>query len=107
MKNYIGTKIIQAEPMDEFTFIQKVKKEIITHDQENQHGYHVLYPDGYNSWSPKVVFENAYREITFSELELIILGASLDIDGKLEEFFDYARKKGFAPTDKEELDKNE
>ena len=26
-------------------------------------GYKVVYPDGYESWSPKDVFEEAYKEI--------------------------------------------
>lgn len=45
MKTYIGTKIIQAEPA--------MKGETP--------GYFVKYPDGYTSWSPKAVFEEAYR----------------------------------------------
>lgn len=48
MKTYIGAKIIQAEPG---------KK-----PGEELEGYRVIYPDGYESWSPKGVFEGAYRE---------------------------------------------
>jgi len=59
MKSYIGCKVIKAEKMD---------KEI---DGEIRYGYKVVYPDGYTSWSPKYVFENAYREITKDEKELI------------------------------------
>lgn len=47
MKNYIGVKIIKAEP--------KMK--------DGKEGYKVVYPDGYVSWSPKDVFEKAYREL--------------------------------------------
>lgn len=47
MKNYIGVKIIKAKP----------KK------KNGEDGYEVMYPDGYVSWSPKNVFEKAYREI--------------------------------------------
>jgi len=46
MNLYIGTKIIKATPQS----------------QNNQEGYAVEYPDGYRSWSPKKVFEEAYRE---------------------------------------------
>lgn len=46
MKKYIGTKIIKAEPEME----------------EGVEGYKVVYEDGYVSWSPKDVFEKAYRE---------------------------------------------
>ena len=47
MKKYIGTKIIEAEP--------QVK--------DGVDGYKVKYNDGYVSWSPKDVFDEAYREI--------------------------------------------
>lgn len=47
MKNYIGVKIVKAEP--------QVKN--------GKPGYKVVYPDDYVSWSPKDVFEEAYREL--------------------------------------------
>ena len=56
MKTYIGTKIIQAEPQE---------------NQVGQPGYKVMYSDGYVSWSPKAVFEIAYREVTEEEKTLI------------------------------------
>jgi hypothetical protein len=50
MKRYIGTKIIHAEPS-------------ASNDGEDaKPGYKVVYADGYTSWSPKDVFEEAYRE---------------------------------------------
>jgi len=55
MKTYIGCKIINAEPQE----------------KNGEQGYKVVYPDGYVSWSPKSVFEGAYREIIPGELELI------------------------------------
>lgn len=51
MQQYIGTKIIQAEPA-------------LRYSQPNvpgEDGYKVVYPDGYESWSPKAVLEEAYR----------------------------------------------
>ena len=54
-KVYIGCKVILA--------IEKTK--------ENIDGYEVKYPDGYISWSPKEVFEEAYREISNKERKLI------------------------------------
>ena len=69
MKSYIGSKIIQAEIMDEFSFLSKEKA--MGKEGKNRPGYKVVYPDGYVSWSPKEVFETAYREITNSEKELI------------------------------------
>lgn len=66
MKNYIGSKIIKAKPMNHKDFMEK--QGLQGSDQE---GYHVEYPDGYTSWSPKEVFEGAYREISTQEMALI------------------------------------
>ncbi len=52
-KKYIGTKIIQAQPR-----IQKKDT-----DEMAQDGYNVIYENGYESFSPKGVFEKAYRLI--------------------------------------------
>jgi len=64
MKNYIGVKRIKAELMSEIAFINKIKNEDVPQNQEDRLGYLVEYPDGYKSWSPKDVFEEAYRETT-------------------------------------------
>ena len=69
MKTYIGAKIIQAEPMDEISFLKEVKGRHEKH--ETRPGYLVIYPDGYKSWSPKEVFENAYRKVTEGEKALV------------------------------------
>ena len=53
MQKYIGTKIIEAEPC-------KAWKDTKLH-KAGEEGYKVRYPDGYESWSPKDVFEEAYR----------------------------------------------
>jgi len=63
---FIGAKIIKASPMDECTFLKEHKGEDVT-NWETRPGYRVVYPDGYVSWSPKEVFENAYRPVTESE----------------------------------------
>lgn len=52
MKQYIGTKIIQAEPAYSAPSGENSLRLL---------GYKVVYPDGYESWSPKDVFEEAYR----------------------------------------------
>ena len=44
MKAFIGAKIIQAEPMDECTFLSKHKNQDVT-NRETQPGYHVIYHD--------------------------------------------------------------
>ena len=72
MKQYIGTKIIQAEPK-----MRKVPAENCLADRGFEDGYKVIYPDGYESWSPKDVFEAAYRETTGMSFGLAIEAAKI------------------------------
>lgn len=59
MEQYVGTKIVEAEP--------KTRGEcdkgpgVLTSDLAAEPGYRVRYADGYESWSPKAAFEEAYR----------------------------------------------
>lgn len=75
-RTYVGTKIIQATPMDKATFSLKVRTMSdgvgINSDGKGEAGYKVIYPDGYVSWSPKAVFDEAYREISARELEMVL-----------------------------------
>ena len=65
LKKYIGTKVVEARPMNEIVAesVGYARKNIDNH--EWREGYHVRYinPDGstYDSWSPKSVFEEAYK----------------------------------------------
>ena len=65
MKKYIGTKQIEAELMTLGDFVQETGKNPYGKDiekhEETEQGYHVRYEDGYESWSPKDVFEKAYK----------------------------------------------
>ena len=65
MKKYIGTKQIEAELMTLGDFVQETGKNPYGKDiekhEETEQGYHVCYEDGYESWSPKDVFEKAYK----------------------------------------------
>ncbi len=54
MKSYIGLKAVKAEPQT----------------KDGKDGYKVVYKDGYESWSPKETFDEAYHEsgnLSFSE----------------------------------------
>lgn len=55
MNQYIGTKIIEAEPCPAW-------KDAGGH-KTGDPGYRVRYSDGYESWSPKDVFEAAYLPV--------------------------------------------
>ena len=62
MEKYIGVKIIKAEPAVRIGSINYLMTEAIPRSMEkHEEGYRVTYPDGYVSWSPKDVFEEAYR----------------------------------------------
>lgn len=65
MKKYVGTKTVKAMPMNELAAVEKGYARKNEDNHEWREGYHVQYtnPDGsiYNSWSPKSVFEKAYR----------------------------------------------
>ena len=72
MKTFIGTKIVQGEPMSRKAFDSKYRG---GHDNfVDSPGYHVVYPnpDGdYHSWSPARVFEEAYRELNEGEIKMV------------------------------------
>ena len=64
MKKYIGTKQIEAEPM---TMGEAYKRSLLqtgrvpNSAEAGKQGYYVKYDNGYESWSPADVFENAYK----------------------------------------------
>jgi len=59
---YIGVKIIVAYPL---TFTGAQERGLIRagSGKVEEEGYEVIYDNGYISWSPKSVFEKAYRSI--------------------------------------------
>ena len=62
MKQYIGTKIIEAEPawLIDGKIIPKHEC-VLLGDYSPESGYKVRYSNGNESWSPAEVFEEAYR----------------------------------------------
>lgn len=62
MRKYIGTKIIEAEPMTRGDYNVFRGWTIPENENPDDEGYLLRYPDGYISWSPKTIFEEAYRE---------------------------------------------
>ncbi len=72
MKHYIGCKLIEAEPA------LRINGEVIQQEGDYidippevtvEEGYRVRYPDGYESWSPKKVFEKAYFQVDDSVVQ--------------------------------------
>lgn len=79
MKQYIGTKIIEAEPAKRYELVDdtiiieesrgatRAEMQIIENAISCEVGYRVVYADGYKSWSPKDVFERANLPIEVNE----------------------------------------
>jgi hypothetical protein len=70
MEQYIGTKIINATPLNKGEYNHYRGWSIPQNEDPNEEGYMVEYPEsnpntpdytGYISWSPKEVFEKAYK----------------------------------------------
>lgn len=74
MKQFIGTKVINAKPMTRQEYHDFRGLELPADEDGSDEGYLVEYVDGgkantpqyagYVSWSPKGVFERAYRSVS-------------------------------------------
>lgn len=72
MESYIGTKLINAKPMNRLEYNQFRGWELPADENGADEGYLVEYPDGgqantaefkgYVSWSPKKQFDDAYKQ---------------------------------------------
>jgi hypothetical protein len=95
MKQYIGTKIINARPINRLDY-NTLRGWVLPQDENGtDEGYLVEYSDGgkpnttlfagYISWSPKEQFENAYIEVeglSFGKaIDAIKLGARVQREG--------------------------
>ncbi len=103
MKKYIGTKEVQATPA-----IRKGGKVYLPTDaiprtmEKAEDGYKVVYEDGYQSWSPKDVFEKAYKPAdTFKDRLLI---EQQELAERLDKLCSFADSPKFdeVVTDKEQ-----
>ena len=85
MKNFIGTKMIEAEPMTRGQYNEYRGWKIPENENPSDDGYLVKYLDGYESWSPKKQFNEAYREcdnMTFGlALEALKMGEKVTRKG--------------------------
>jgi hypothetical protein len=85
MKKYIGTKMIEAKPMNRGDYNTYRGWNIPKDENPADEGYLVMYSDGYESWSPKKQFEEAYRDcmgMTFGiALELLKKGCKVAREG--------------------------
>ena len=98
MENYIGKKWIEAEPMNEYVAVEKRLAHENTDHHEQREGYHVKYKDGYESWSPKGVFEESYK-ISNTPLDRILIEGE-DLTIKLEKLKNFTVSDKFFKLDK-------
>lgn len=61
MKWYIGTKQVKAEPMTRTEAEELLGRNLTSKGEYGEEGYLVEYEDGYKSWSPKEIFDKAYK----------------------------------------------
>lgn len=59
MQKFIRCHIVEAEPMTRGDYNKYRGWEIPADENPADEGYHVVYPDGYESWCPKAQFEAA------------------------------------------------
>lgn len=69
MEKYLGVKLIEAESC--WGLNNKCVDPNSEHCGQEVKGYKVVYEDGYTSWSPKDVFEKAYRKIKKFDFEYL------------------------------------
>lgn len=67
MKQYFGTKLIEAEPAYRVDGKIYPASGPVPKSVNRQDGYKVRYAGGYESWSPKEVFERAYLPVTVNQ----------------------------------------
>lgn len=64
MEKFIGFKMVQAEPAIKIGGkVYSINEPMPKSMEPRQEGYKVVYEDGYESWSPKPVFEKAYMQV--------------------------------------------
>lgn len=61
MKKYIGTKEVSATPAWLIDVTVYPKDDVVPRLMNRKDGYKVVYEDGYESWSPKDIFEKIYK----------------------------------------------
>ena len=97
MKQYIGTKVVNAQPMTRLAYNEFRGWQLPADENGADEGYLVEYVDGgkanteqyagYVSWSPKDVFERAYVE----QVELDFKGRAVkeraELDAKIAPLF--------------------
>lgn len=63
MKQYVGTRMIHADPMTRGEYNQYRGWQIPENENPEDEGYHIVYSDGYETWIPQKQFDEVYRGV--------------------------------------------
>lgn len=74
MKQYIGTKIVKAEPMTRGDYNDYRGWQIPTDEDPMDEGYLMEYENGHEQWLPKEMFETDYIEYDKNKLQATAVG---------------------------------
>lgn len=104
MKTYTGTKVINAKPMTRGEYNVFRGWDLPANEDGSDEGYLVEYTDGgkanttayagYVSWSPKDVFERAYKRVRLPH-EQRVMDEKVELDTKLEALHNFAASDVF------------
>lgn len=72
MDRYIGTKVIEARPMNLGEYNKFRGWSMPSDEDPARPGYQVTYEDGYLSWSPSTAFESAYQQTNYINFGLAL-----------------------------------
>lgn len=105
-RTYIGTKTIKAVPCNLGDFIAIVKRNPYENSNDvhsdAEEGYMVEYEDGYKSWSPKDVFDKAYRIAdTFKDRMIIEIN---DLSNKIDSLTEFIHRSNFQSIIKSDIE---
>lgn len=84
MQTYIGTKTVKAEPELGYANEPNIP---------GRDGYKVVYADGYTSWSPKDVFEAAYK-VADTWLDRLRIERD-ELNARLDKLYDFFESEAF------------
>lgn len=107
-ETYLGTKMIEAEPMTRGDYNVYRGWQIPENENPNDEGYLITQNGGYITWSPKNVFEEAYREsdaMTFGlAIEAMKKGKKVKRKGWIDGFLQIATGITYKAVDGETLE---
>lgn len=99
MKTYVGTKVLQAEPMTRGDYNVSRGWKLPANEEASEPGYRVVYQDGYVSWSPAPQFEESYLDLgdvsRLQPYQLRVVAEKAQLDDRLEKLTAFIARPSF------------